>query len=426
MARRVLASARVQRLRQAVAEGRKEAARHEAVTMLQGAWRRKIARRVIRERKADIAKRRAKEQEIEERLESVQRQMDTLSGLAKSEVGIGTEQEVKAMWASYNMECEEKKKELEEKQRQARSALLKKQTAEGTRGGPLGDSEVEEQDDDFKAAKEKLQAELDKLKAARITEGNKMRKDGEKAARDAAAERCKPLEGERKKLQDILGKMRAMTDAMLANASGASIMIDVGDTAPDPAATAKLEEQMAQLAKRQEALALEAEMLERAQDPASNKGATMLQGQWRMKQARREVDEKRGGQDDIGGSRGSRGRGRGRSRSRGGRRRGGVGDSVDSVGSEGSRSSDWTSSDSEDEAERQRRRERRRKKRKRHAERRKLRKMQRAQEKRDKEGLASVSELPAPIKDIKADDLPDMDPDAENMELYGDSSGLMI
>ena len=41
---------------------------------------------------------------------------------------------------------------LEEKQRQARSALLKKQTAEGTRGGPLGDSEVEEQDDDFKAA----------------------------------------------------------------------------------------------------------------------------------------------------------------------------------------------------------------------------------------------------------------------------------
>ena len=426
MARRVLASARVQRLRQAVAEGRKEAARHEAVTMLQGAWRRKIARRVIRERKADIAKRRAKEQEIEERLESVQRQMDTLSGLAKSEVGIGTEQEVKAMWASYNMECEEKKKELEEKQRQARSALLKKQTAEGTRGGPLGDSEVEEQDDDFKAAKEKLQAELDKLKAARITEGNKMRKDGEKAARDAAAERCKPLEGERKKLQDILGKMRAMTDAMLANASGASIMIDVGDTAPDPAATAKLEEQMAQLAKRQEALALEAEMLERAQDPASNKGATMLQGQWRMKQARREVDEKRGGQDDIGGSRGSRGRGRGRSRSRGGRRRGGVGDSVDSVGSEGSRSSDWTSSDSEDEAERQRRRERRRKKRKRHAERRKLRKMQRAQEKRDKEGLASVSELDAlsaakRVPDIKEGDLPAMRPDAGNMELYGDA-----
>ena len=120
MARRVLASARVQRLRQAVAEGRKEAARHEAVTMLQGAWRRKIARRVIRERKADIAKRRAKEQEIEERLESVQRQIDTLSGLAKSEVGIGTEQEVKAMWASYNMECEEKKKELEEKKKSAR------------------------------------------------------------------------------------------------------------------------------------------------------------------------------------------------------------------------------------------------------------------------------------------------------------------
>ena len=129
------------------------------------------------------------------------------------------------MWASYNMECEEKKKgpgRCSDDKRE-RSALLKSRHPEGTRGGPLGNSEVEEQDDDFKADNGKQQAVLYKLKTVRITEGDKIGCGrGRGGGRRGGGRRG--LEGERKKLQTYLGKMRAMTDAMLANASGALVL----------------------------------------------------------------------------------------------------------------------------------------------------------------------------------------------------------
>lgn len=412
--------ARVQMMRQALAEEQVLKAKDAAATIIENVARQTIARRKVERLKNNIVMNRKKLQELDECFESVQQEANFLSAIAKVKVAIQTQKELKTLWNMFNTDINDQKKSLEVRQREERSMLLKKQTEEGIRDGPLAESEVEEQIEDFSNQKENLRLQIEKEMAARATEQAKIEREGEKAARKAATDACAKLEGSRKQLEEVTKKVKTMTDSVLASTPSEQLEVGKDLEISSPNALAKLKEQLVSQEELKKALTIDAAILKRVHDRKSQTSVIKIQCLVRCNRAKRQVAKKRGSvQENIGSSRRSRGRSRERPRSRSrGRRR--AGDSVDSLGSDASsRSSDWTSSDSEDEEERKRRRERRRKKRKRHAEKRKLRKLQRAQEKRDREGLGSVSELP-PVQ-IREDEIPDLASDAKNMELYGNA-----
>ena len=119
--------ARVQMMRQALAEEQVLKAKDAAATIIENVARQTIARRKVERLKNNIVMNRKKLKELDECFESVQQEANFLSAIAKVKVAIQTQKELKTLWNMFNTDINDQKKSLEVRQREERSMLLKKQ-----------------------------------------------------------------------------------------------------------------------------------------------------------------------------------------------------------------------------------------------------------------------------------------------------------
>merc|ERR1711988_250818 len=131
------------------------------------------------------------------------------------------------------------------------------QTEEGIRDGPLAESEVEEQIEDFSNQKENLRLQIEKEMAARATEQAKIEREGEKAARKAATDACAKLEGSRKQLEEVTKKVKTMTDSVLASTPSEQLEVGKDLEISSPNALAKLKEQLVSQEELKKALTID-------------------------------------------------------------------------------------------------------------------------------------------------------------------------
>ena len=102
-ARGMSSRARVQMMRQALAEEQVLKAKDAAATIIENVARQTIARRKVERLKNNIVMNRKKLKELDECFESVQQEANFLSAIAKVKVAIQTQKELKTLWNMFNL-----------------------------------------------------------------------------------------------------------------------------------------------------------------------------------------------------------------------------------------------------------------------------------------------------------------------------------